>query len=150
MANILFNKSRLSGLQRSVCQHVMASVHTEAEKMKKEWETNLKDGPSGGSKVQLTSRQMSHEPSSGSEGKGKGTDTYCYELLTMLSGLSQSELGCTFLTEHEQLVKDLVSLLHTATTRIQLKVNIHVQCTCKLYMLYIVYIQLYKHSLLNT
>lgn len=120
MANILFNKSRLSGLQRAVCQHVMDSVHAEAEKMKAEWEAGLKEGGGASNKPPPTSRQSSHDP--GSEGKGKGADTYCFELLTMLGGLSQSELGCTFLAEHDQLIKDLVSLLHTASSRIQLKV----------------------------
>ncbi len=123
MANILFNKSSLSGLQRSVCQHVMVSVHSEAEKMKIEWEASIKESQSLSSKPAVTNRQSSHDP--GLEGKTKGgaTDTYCYELLTMLSGLSQTELGCTFLAEHSQLVKDLVSLLHTASSRIQHKVQ---------------------------
>lgn len=120
MANILFNNKSavLSGLQRSVCLHVIESVHTEAEKIKTEWETSIKVGVAS---KPTPSRQVSHDPS---DGKSKGgVDTYCYELLTMLSGLSQNELGCTFLAERNQLVKDLVSLLHTASTRIQLKVN---------------------------
>ena len=129
MANILLNKSHLSGLQRAVCQHVMDSVHTEAEKMRKEWEANLTQGGGSAGSKPPASRQTSHDP--GGEGKGsKGADTYCYELLTMLGGLSQSELGCTFLAEQSQLVRDLVSLLHTASPRIQLKVhhrmNVHV------------------------
>ena len=122
MANILFNnKSVLSGLQRSVCLHVMESVHTEAEKIKTEWETTT--AKEKGVSKPPPSRQVSHDLSDSS--KGKGVDTYCYELLTMLSGLSQNEQGCTFLAEHEQLVKDLVTLLHTASTRIQSKVHHH-------------------------
>ena len=133
MANILFNKSRLSGLQRSVCLHVMDSVHSEAEKMKAEWEATLKESNTLSNKP-ATNRQTSHDP--GLEGGAKtkgGADTYCYELLTMLSGLSQSELGCTFLAEHSQLVKDLVSLLHTASSRIQLKVG-HMYCPVRVHV----------------
>ena len=124
MANILVNKSRLSGLQKSVCLHVMNSVHTEAVKMKEEWEASLEQGPGSPPKPPPPPRQISHDPGleSGSQTKGKGPDTYCYELLTMLGGLCQSELGCTFLAEQSQLVKDLLSFLHTATARIQLQV----------------------------
>ena len=48
---------------------------------------------------------------------------YIYELLTMLEGLSQSELGCHYLARQSQLIQDLVSLLHTASGRIKLKVR---------------------------
>ena len=99
----------------------MDSVHTEAQRMKDEWKAST--GPSAPPK--LPPRQVSHDPSSDPSSvhaKGKGPDTYCYELLSMLAGLSQTELGCTFLAEQQELVKDLVSLLHTAPIRIQLQV----------------------------
>ena len=108
----------------------MDSVHTEAEKMRKEWEANLTQGGGSAGSKPPASRQTSHDP--GGEGKGSkraDTCTYCYELLTMLGGLSQSELGCTFLAEKSQLVRDLVSLLHTTTPRIQLKVHHRMKVT---------------------
>ena len=122
MANILFNKSRLSGLQKAVCQHIMDSVHTEASRMKEEWEKSLKEPTAP--KVP-PARQASHDPSTleGVGSRSKGPDTYCYELLTMLEGLSQSELGCNYLAGQTQLVQDLVSLLHTASGRIKLQVR---------------------------
>ena len=121
MANILFNKNHLSGLQKAVCHHIMDSVHSESVRFKDEWKTSLSNPKPQAS---VPSRQVSHDPSQaeGSSTAGKGPDTYCYELLTMLEGLSQSELGCDFLAKQSQLVQDLVSLLHTASTRIKLLV----------------------------
>ena len=121
MANILFNKSKLSNLQKAVCQHIMDSVHKETLRIKGEWEEGLKNP-----KPTTTppSRQASHDPNYTEEGSSscKSPDAYCSELLTMLSGLSQNELGCAYLADQAQLVKDLTSLLHTASTKIQLQV----------------------------
>ena len=127
MANILFNKSRLSGLQKAVCQHIMDSVHTEASRMKEEWEKSLKEPTAP--KVP-PARQASHDPSTlgGVGSRSKGPDTYRYELLTMLEGLSQSELGCNYLAGQSQLIQDLVSLLHIASGRIKLQVRKQIYC----------------------
>ena len=57
------------------------------------------------------------------EGEGGSSDTYCFELLSMLIGLSKSEIGCGFLSQQETLVQDLFSLLHIATSRMQLQVH---------------------------
>ena len=87
--------------------------------MKEEWEaTASKQLPP------KPSRQQSSEPSASTSDSGatEGSDTYCYELLTMMIGLSQSEAGCGFLSEQESLVQDLFTLLHVATMRIQLQV----------------------------
>lgn len=59
---------------------------------------------------------------------GKSSDTYCYELLSMLIGLSQSTVGCAFLSEQEKLVQDLFALLHVGTVRLQLQVQ--TVCIC--------------------
>ena len=96
--------------------HIIQSVHTEMECMKEEWET-VASKPS----PPKPSRQTSTEPAL-AEAVGKSSDTYCYELLSMLIGLSQSEMGCAFLAEQEKLVQDLFTMLHTTTTRIQLQV----------------------------
>ena len=121
MANILFNKSKLSNLQKAVCTHIMDSVHKETSRIKGEWEEELKNPKPTAAPP---SRQASQDPSYTEEGSSpsKSPDAYCSELLTMLSGLSQNELGCAYLADQAQLVKDLTSLLHTASTKIQLQV----------------------------
>ena len=105
-----------------VCSHIIQSVHTEMLRMKEEWEaTSSKPTPP------KPSRQMSMDPSTSEAGIA---DSYCYELLSMLIGLSQSEVGCAFLSEQEKLIQDLVTLLHVATVRIQMQVCVCVCCNC--------------------
>ena len=98
--------------------HIITSVHTEVERMKEEWEVNASK-PVVPPKL---SRQLSAEPAMTTETTGKSSDTYCYELVSMLIGLCQSESGCSFLSEQQQLMRDLFTLLHVASTRIQLQV----------------------------
>ena len=83
-------------------------------RMKEEWEATASNLP-----APKPSRQTSSEPSSS---EGGVADTYCYELLSMLIGLSQSEVGCAFLAEQEKLIQDLFTLLHVTTVRIQMQV----------------------------
>ena len=83
--------------------------------MKEEWEAASSKPP-----PPKPSRQLSTADPSPPE--GGVADTYCYELLSMLTGLSQSELGCAFLSEQEKLIKDLFTLLHVTTVRIQMQV----------------------------
>lgn len=136
MANILFNKSKLSGLQKAVCKHIMESLHKEAVRLRNEWEESLKNGP-------VPSRP---DPSSdgvgGASSSAKGPDVYCHELLTMLGGLSKTELGCYYLAEQSQLIQDLMSLLHTASVRVQLQVGV-VLVTCNTYKLIILHFLCY-------
>ena len=101
-----------------VCMHVIQSVHTEVERMREEWEGIVAKGPP----PKLTRQGSSVEVAATAEGEGRASDTYCYELLSMLIGLSQSEIGCGFLSQQEKLVQDLFSLLHVATSKMQLQV----------------------------
>lgn len=112
--------------------HVIQSVHAEVERMREEWEAKVAKGPP------KLARQGSVVEAGGAEGEGGTSDTYCYELLSMLIGLSQSEIGCGFLSEQKKLVRDLFSLLHVATSRMQLQVlcTIH-QCLCDENSIYI-------------
>ena len=89
--------------------------------MREEWEVWLtrapppklaRQGSSVVAEVAVTGRE------------GGSSDTYCFELLSMLGGLSQSEIGCGFLSQQDTLVQDLFSLLHISTSRMQLKVYI--------------------------
>ena len=89
--------------------------------MKEEWEATSSKPP-----PPKPSRQTSSDPG---PSEGGVADTYCYELLSMLIGLSQSEVGCAFLSEQEKLIKDLFTLLHVTTVRIQMQV-----CTSTSYM----------------
>ena len=98
--------------------HIIQSVHTEMERMKEEWEAALNKPPL----PPKPARQPSAEPTS-AETTGKGSDTYCYELLSMLTGLCQSDLGCAFVCEQQTLLKDLFTLIHVASVRIQLQVG---------------------------
>ena len=101
-----------------VCVHIIDSVHTEMVRMKEEWEaTCIKTPPTS-----KANKQPSVE-SSTSDSSEQESDSYCFELLSMLIGLSQSEVGCGFLSEQNKLIHDLFTLLHVATLRIQLQVS---------------------------
>ena len=62
------------------------------------------------------------EPSTSDNSEQQDSNTYCFELLSMLTGLSQSEVGCGFLAEQNKLIQDLFTLLHVSSLRIQLQV----------------------------
>lgn len=55
---------------------------------------------------------------------GRGSDVYCFELLSMVEALSGSPVGRRYLVQQYSLIQDLFSLLHTASPRIQRQVNI--------------------------
>ena len=105
--------------------HVIQSVHTEMERMKDEWEVSVNKAP-----PPKPAQGASQEAPSGKE--GKSSDSYCFELLSMVTRLSQSDLGCEFLSKQDKLVQVLFILLHIATVRIQLQVTMSV-CYMKSY-----------------
>lgn len=101
-----------------VCLHIIQSVHTEMLRMKDEWDvTCCKPLPT------KPAKQVNVEPSSTTVSEEQESDTYCYELLSMLLGLSQSDVGCGFLSDQSKLVSDLFTLLHVASLRIQLQAS---------------------------
>ena len=53
------------------------------------------------------------------EGGPRLTDSYCYEMLSMVMALSGSSVGRLYLAQQYGLLKDLLSLLHTGTARVQ-------------------------------
>ena len=122
--------------------HVIQSVHAEVERMREEWETRVAKGPP----LKLV-RQGSVVEAVSAEGEGGASDTYCYELLSMLIGLSQSEIGCGFLSEQKKLVRDLFSLLHVATPRMQLQVCNVCTSTSIVNILYILFVHVKMDSL---
>ena len=105
--------------------HVIDSVHTEMVRMKEEWEAAFNKPPTPPKAAKQVSVQ---EPSSSDSSERQDSDSYCFELLSMLLGLSQSEVGCGFLSEQDKLVHDLFTLLHVASLRIQLQVRICCFC----------------------
>jgi len=104
-----------------VCLHIIQSVHTEMLRMKEEWESTCSKPQSPKSSKQLASELSTISTSTSSE--EKESDNYCYELLSMLLGLSQSEVGCGFLSEQSKLTEDLFTLLHVGSARIQQQVR---------------------------
>lgn len=88
-----------------VCAHIVAAISAEAQCFRDEWELSLcSDQP-----VSLTME----------EGGPRLTDSYCYEMLSMVMALSGSSVGRLYLAQQYGLLKDLLSLLHTGTARVQ-------------------------------
>ena len=101
VVGILFGQSKLSSLQKQVCIHIVASIQSERSRVRDEWEQSL---------------------ASPDESISRQSDTYCYELLSMVLALSGSEAGRAYVAEQYPLLVDLLSLLHTATSRVQCQV----------------------------
>lgn len=55
----------------------------------------------------------------------KGSDTYCFEMLSMVLALSGSSVGRTYLSHQGGLLGDILSLLHTGSARVQRQVISH-------------------------
>ena len=112
----LFGKDQLNRMQKRVCEHVIKSIHSEADRMKEDWKNKL------GKQVKPDEQD---KPQDGDEAQGQSSpDTYCFELVSMVMGLCQSQVGRSFLAEQAELIRDLLVLLHVSTTRIQLQVII--------------------------
>lgn len=54
----------------------------------------------------------------------KSNDAYCFEMLSMVSALSGSSVGRSYLSQQEDLIKDLLILLHTGSERVQRNVTL--------------------------
>lgn len=111
----LFGKDQLNRMQRRVCEHVIKSIHSEAERMKEDWKNKLGK--------QVKTDEQDKPPESDETQEQSSPDTYCFELVSMVMSLCQSEVGRSFLAEQAELIRDLLVLLHVSTTRIQLQVN---------------------------
>ena len=111
----LFGKDQLNRMQKRVCEHVIKSIHSEAERMKEDWKSKL------GKQVKPDEQDKPQESSDEAQGQSS-PDTYCFELVSMVMGLCESEVGRLFLAEQAELIRDLLVLLHVSTTRIQLQV----------------------------
>jgi len=99
MVGILFSHTtQLTRLQRQVCAHIVGSLHLEAARVRSHW---------------MRSFIMSQSAAS---------DAYCFELLSLLLALSGSSVGRRYVAQQTALISDLMSLLHTASARVQRQV----------------------------
>ncbi|KAI4471285.1 e3 ubiquitin-protein ligase mycbp2 [Holotrichia oblita] len=111
MVGILFSRSKLTHLQKQVIVHIVQAIRKEAMRVKEDWEVTLCMGTAGSA-------------SSGqSQDATKNTDTYCFEMLSMVLALSGSSVGRAYLSHQGGLLSDLLSLLHTGSARVQRQVT---------------------------
>lgn len=118
MVGILFSRSKLSHLQKQVIIYIVHAIKKEAQRSKEDWEifnatTDFKE----------LSATVSELKSDSNSEKFKSPDTYCFEMLSMVLALSGSTVGRSYLSHQHGLLKDLLSLLHTGSDRIQRQVT---------------------------
>ncbi|EFN81009.1 Probable E3 ubiquitin-protein ligase MYCBP2 [Harpegnathos saltator] len=111
MVGILFSRSNLTHLQKQVCTHIVQAIRKETIRMREEWETVLFSPTPVNSLLSDNSDLQ------------KATDTYCFEMLSMVLALSGSSVGQYYLSHQTGLLKDLLSLLHTGSARVQRQVT---------------------------
>ncbi|XP_060843295.1 E3 ubiquitin-protein ligase MYCBP2 isoform X2 [Rhopalosiphum padi] len=107
MVGILFSQSKLTHLQKQVCTHIVDAIQKEAVIMREEWEKSV-------CKTDTTSNNGMVTP----------TDSYCFEMLSMVSALSGSNAGRSYLANQYDLLSNLLSLLHTGSARVQRQVTL--------------------------
>ena len=106
VVGILFSRSKLTHLQKQVCAHIVQAIKKETARFRDEWETLL----------------CSETPPLNQITEQKTSDTYCFEMLSMVLALSGSSVGRSYLAQQFGLLKDLLALLHTGSGRIQRQV----------------------------
>ncbi|KAK7473506.1 hypothetical protein BaRGS_00035259, partial [Batillaria attramentaria] len=99
MVSILFSRNKLSHLQKQVCAHIVDGIRKEAARIREEWENC-------GGRLEMFEEY-------------RGSDVYCFELLSMVEALSGSPVGRRYLAQQYNLIQELFSLMHTASPRIQ-------------------------------
>lgn len=116
MVGILFSRSKLSHLQKQVIVHIVHAIKKEAYRAKEEWE--ILNATSCFNEINPNYDQKSDSSSEHS----RAPDTYCFEMLSMVLALSGSSVGRSYLSHQHGLLKDLLSLLHTGSDRVQRQV----------------------------
>lgn len=115
MVGILFSRSKLSHLQKQVIVHIVYAIRKEAQRAKEEWEILNASILSGHANIDQKSDSSSEH--------SRAPDTYCFEMLSMVLALSGSAVGRSYLSLQHGLLKDLLSLLHTGSDRVQRQVT---------------------------
>lgn len=113
MVGILFSRSKLTHLQKQVIVHIVQAIRKEATRVREEWEGHLASNNSTGSNSGYSQET----------GSTKTSDTYCFEMLSMVLALSGSSVGRSYLSHQGGLLSDLLSLLHTGSARVQRQVT---------------------------
>ncbi|XP_060534839.1 E3 ubiquitin-protein ligase MYCBP2 isoform X2 [Cylas formicarius] len=108
MVGILFSRSKLTHLQKQVIVHIVQAIRKETDRVHEEWEANTYAG----------SATSTHSSSDAT----KNSDTYCFEMLSMVLALSGSSVGRAYLSHQGGLLGDLLVLLHTGSARVQRQV----------------------------
>ncbi|XP_076623337.1 MYC binding protein highwire isoform X2 [Colletes latitarsis] len=111
MVGILFSRNNLTHLQKQVCTHIVQAIRKETIRLWEEWETLL------------CSPTPANSLLSDNSDLPKAADTYCFEMLSMVLALSGSSVGQYYLSHQYGLLKDLLSLLHTGSARVQRQVT---------------------------
>ncbi|KMQ98404.1 putative e3 ubiquitin-protein ligase mycbp2-like protein [Lasius niger] len=111
MVGILFSRSNLTHLQKQVCTHIVQAIRKETIRLREEWE------------MLLCSPTPVNSLLSDNSDLPKAADTYCFEMLSMVLALSGSSVGQYYLSHQTGLLKDLLSLLHTGSARVQRQVT---------------------------
>lgn len=124
MVGILFSRSKLSHLQKQVIVHIVHAIRKETQRAREEWEV-LNNNSNGGAYPgnQTTNAANFDEKSDSSSENSRAPDTYCFEMLSMVLALSGSTVGRSYLSHQHGLLKDLLSLLHTGSDRVQRQVT---------------------------
>jgi len=105
MVGILFSRSgELTKLQRQVCSHIVGAIRRETTRVRVAWQQALNNS-------QDSSMAAAKDP--------VNSDAYCFELLSLVLALSGSAVGRRYVAQQFSLIEDLVSLLHTASPRVQ-------------------------------
>ncbi|KAG0414124.1 hypothetical protein HPB47_008717, partial [Ixodes persulcatus] len=136
MVGILFSRSKLTHLQKQVCSHIVAALKKEASRVREEWEALLCSGDvqGCGTTPRAAPEGVSLRHHAGSSGAAAATvrvvgapasggDTYCFEMLSMVLALSGSAVGRVHLSQQAGLLRDIFSLLHTGSARVQRQVS---------------------------
>ncbi|XP_065222944.1 E3 ubiquitin-protein ligase MYCBP2 isoform X3 [Planococcus citri] len=105
MVGILFSRRKLNNLQKQVCNHIVQAIKKETCIIKEAWE-----------------KYADASISSNFEFHGDIADSYCFEMLCMVSALSGSDVGRSYLAQQYHLISDLLTLLHAGTARLQRQV----------------------------
>ncbi|XP_017493146.1 PREDICTED: LOW QUALITY PROTEIN: E3 ubiquitin-protein ligase highwire-like [Rhagoletis zephyria] len=123
MVGILFSRSKLSHLQKQVIVHIVHAIKKEAHRAKEDWEIVNLANCFKDAHATTTSATSTGEPKSESSSERyRAPDTYCFEMLSMVLALSGSVVGRSYLSHQYGLLKDLLTLLHTGSDRVQRQV----------------------------
>lgn len=124
MVGILFSRSKLSHLQKQVIVHIVHAIRKETLRARDEWEsmhtTTIFNNRGATTDMHLIGSE--HKSESTSE-NSRGPDVYCFEMLSMVLALSGSSVGRSYLSNQHGLLKDLLTLLHTGSDRVQRQVT---------------------------